>query len=53
MSKIKIDDIAAAGPELNEGDLRLVNGGAKFDRTSWVIVIGMGEYPDRDDMSDA
>jgi hypothetical protein len=29
MSKIKIGDIAAVGPELDEGSLRLVNGGLK------------------------
>lgn len=43
MSKIKIDDIAAIGPELDEGDLRLVNGGAKADQSSIVIVVATGQ----------
>ncbi|KAB8181684.1 putative ATP-grasp target RiPP [Microbispora catharanthi] len=37
MPKIRIDDIAAAGPELDEGDLRLVNGGQRFEWSSHVI----------------
>ncbi|MEU7829849.1 MULTISPECIES: putative ATP-grasp target RiPP [unclassified Nonomuraea] len=37
MPKIDIDDIAAIGPELNEGDLRLVNGGLKRETSSWVM----------------
>nr|WP_191910142.1 hypothetical protein [Microbispora cellulosiformans] len=37
MDRIRIDDIAAAGPELDEGDLRLVNGGRKFEWSSQVM----------------
>ncbi|MFG1705081.1 putative ATP-grasp target RiPP [Nonomuraea sp. M3C6] len=42
MSKIKIDDIAAAGAELNEGDLRLVNGGIRPELSSVKIVVSTG-----------
>lgn len=42
MSKIKIDDIAAVGAELNEGDLRLVNGGLRADLSSIKIDVQTG-----------
>ena len=38
MSKFKIDDLAAIGPELDEGDLRLVNGGRRAEDTSSLVI---------------
>ncbi|WP_214102735.1 hypothetical protein [Acrocarpospora catenulata] len=53
MSKIKIDDIAAVGRELDEGDLRLVNGGANPDLTSIVMTPDGRRWRDRDDFTGA
>ncbi|MEV0585345.1 hypothetical protein [Nonomuraea sp. NPDC050310] len=40
MSKIKISDIGAVGPELDEGDLKLVNGGRPREFSTSVTDIG-------------
>ncbi|MEV5407694.1 putative ATP-grasp target RiPP [Thermopolyspora sp. NPDC052614] len=50
MSKFTIDDLAAIGPELDEGDLRLVNGGRRSEDTSSVVidVSGGGSWRDKD-----
>jgi hypothetical protein len=46
--KINIADIAAIGPELDEGDLRLVNGGINPDRSSIVMTPEGGRWRDKD-----
>ncbi|MEU7829851.1 MULTISPECIES: hypothetical protein [unclassified Nonomuraea] len=42
MSKITIDDIAPAGAELHEGDLRLVNGAQKPELCTAVLDLEVG-----------
>lgn len=49
MPKITIGDIAAAGPELDEGDLRLVNGGIRPELSTNVYNYDVGAcYQDPD-----